>query len=396
MVDQAPSTGDLRIGVVGFGLRRTVAEHAHRPGEGSCVVAVCDPSQRARDEASEKFGEECALVPSLDELLTLDLDAVMVLSPDHTHHDIVAATLSAGLPTFCEKPLAISIEDADHLLDLAREHRTKLYVGHNMRHMPVIRQMKHLIDSGTIGRVRAVWCRHFVGAGGDFYFKDWHAEQQFTNTLLLQKGAHDIDVIHWLAGGYTTQVQGLGDLVVYGDIDDRRDNRDRLMWDWYSPDNWPPTEQRELNPVVDVEDISMLMMRLDNGVLASYQQCHFTPDYWRNYTIIGDAGRIENIGDRGGDQIHLWTSRRSEARSPDHIEVIDRGDGGHGGADPLLVDEFLRFVRVGGATDVSVVAARQAVATAALGAESLRSDGGRRSVPPLNADLRAWFDNGQG
>ena len=38
-------------------------------------------------------------------------------------------------------------------------------------------------------------------------------------------------------------------------------------------------------------------MRLDNGVLASYQQCHFTPDYWRNYTVIGTEGRLENFGD---------------------------------------------------------------------------------------------------
>ena len=106
-------------------------------------------------------------------------------------------------------------------------------------------------------------------------------------SLLLQKGAHDLDVIHWLAGGYTRRVTGLGDLAVYGDITSRRDNSDRTLWDWYSADNWPPTAQTDPNPVIDVEDISMLQMRLDNGVLASYQQCHFTPDYWRNYTVIG-------------------------------------------------------------------------------------------------------------
>ena len=127
-------------------------------------------------------------------------------------------------------------------------------------------------------------------------------------SLLLQKGAHDLDVIHWLAGGYTRRVTGLGDLAVYGDITSRRDNSDRTLWDWYSADNWPPTAQTDPNPVIDVEDISMLQMRLDNGVLASYQQCHFTPDYWRNYTVIGDAGRLENVGVDGGDVIHVWTS----------------------------------------------------------------------------------------
>ena len=384
---------ELRLGVVGYGLRRSIALAARRAG--ARVSVVCDPSVRARREAAAEFGPDCLVVENLDELLACNLDAVMVLTPDDTHVAVVTTTLRAGIPTFCEKPLAISVEGADEILRVARESGVRLYVGHNMRHMPVIRQLKSIIDAGEIGRVRAVWCRHFVGDGGDYYFKDWHADRRRVGTLLLQKGSHDIDVIHWLAGGYTIRVSGVGDLMVYGDIADRRDNSDRLMTDWYSPDNWPPTAQRELNPVVDVEDISMLQMRLDNGVLASYQQCHFTPDYWRNYTIIGDAGRIENVGDGGGDQIHVWTSRRSQGRSPDRVEVIARGTGGHGGADGSLAEEFLRFVRNGGITDVSVVAARQAVATAAVGAQSIRGDGGLLDVPRMASNVRAYFDQGQ-
>ncbi|MGQ4553149.1 Gfo/Idh/MocA family protein [Dermabacteraceae bacterium CCM 9519] len=386
---------DLRIGVIGYGARGGLAKHAHKPGEGSAVVAVCDPTERGLADAREAFGDSASYVGELDELLALELDAVMILAPDYAHAGIARRTLAAGLPTFCEKPLAISLEDADDLLDLAKRHRARLYVGHNMRHMPVVRQMKRLIDEGRIGRVRAIWCRHFVGAGGDFYFKDWHAERERVNTLLLQKGAHDIDVIHWLAGGYTRRVSGVGKLAVYGDITDRRDNSDRRMWDWYSADNWPPTAQKELNPVVDVEDISMLQMELDNGVLASYQQCHFTPDYWRNYTIIGDAGRIENMGDNGGDFIYLWDSRRGGAGKPDAVEVIARESGGHGGADPNLVAEFLRFARAGGHTEVSAVAAREAVATGCVGADSLRAGGGMLPVPPLAAEVRQYFDAGQ-
>ncbi|MEE1650000.1 Gfo/Idh/MocA family oxidoreductase [Brachybacterium sp. J144] len=389
-------TPDLRIGVIGMGARSDLASHAHRPGEGFRVTVVADPAERGRDLARERFGPEVSTVASVDELLAEhEVDAVMILAPDFAHAGIAQQTLGAGLPTFCEKPMAIGVEDADAMLALAKEKRARLYIGHNMRHMPVVRQMKAIIDSGRIGRVRAIWCRHFVGAGGDFYFKDWHAERAKATSLLLQKGAHDIDVIHWLAGGYTRRVSGIGDLAVYGDITDRRDNSDRRMWDWYDADIWPPTAQRELNPVVDVEDISMLQMRLDNGVLASYQQCHFTPDYWRNYTVIGDAGRIENMGDGAGDQIHLWLSRHSGPGRPDEVEVIARADGGHGGADPSLVAEFLRFARSGGATDVSVIAAREAVATGVLGAESIRDGGEPRDVPPVASELRAYFDGGQ-
>ena len=386
---------DLRIGVIGFGLRRNVAVEGHRPGQGSRIAAVCDPSPRAREEATQRLGPEVLTVSHVEDLPVEDLDAVMVLTPDHTHLAVATWTLEAGLPTFCEKPLTTSVADADALLATAHRTRTPLYVGHNMRHMPVVRQLKRIVDSGEIGRVRAIWCRHFVGEGGDFYFKDWHAERSKVGTLLLQKGAHDLDVIHWLAGGYTQAVSGVGDLAVYGDIQDRRDNSDRLMWDWHSRDTWPPTAQKELNPVVDVEDISMLTMRLEGGVLASYQQCHFTPDYWRSYTVIGDAGRVENIGDGGGDHIVVHSSRYSSARTPDRVEVVARGDGGHGGADQALMTEFVRFVREGGRTDVSTVAARQAVAVACTGAESLRGHGGLLPVPRLDPELVDYFDAGQ-
>ncbi len=389
-------TNDLRIGVIGFGARGTLAGHAHLPGEGSAVTVVADPTDRGKAKARENFGEGVATVDSVEQLLAEhEVDAVMILAPDFAHASVALTTLGAGIPTFCEKPMAIALEDTDAMLALAKEKRARLYIGHNMRHMPVVRQMKAIVDSGRIGRVRAIWCRHFVGAGGDFYFKDWHAERAKATSLLLQKGAHDIDVIHWLAGGYTRRVSGIGDLAVYGDITDRRDNSDRLMWDWFDADIWPPTTQKELNPVVDVEDISMLHMTLDNGVLASYQQCHFTPDYWRNYTVIGDAGRIENMGDGSGEQIHIWESRHSGPGRPDAVEVIARADGGHGGADPSLVREFLGFVRHGGITDVSAIAAREAVATGVLGAQSIRTGGVPLDVPPVPEDVREYFDAGQ-
>jgi len=58
---------DLRIGVIGFGLRRSIALHAHRPGEGARIVAVVDPAERARREVAEQIDAECAVHASLDE-----------------------------------------------------------------------------------------------------------------------------------------------------------------------------------------------------------------------------------------------------------------------------------------------------------------------------------------
>ena len=77
---------DLRIGVIGFGARSSLSSHAHRPGEGSRVTVVADPTQRGRDRARERFGEDLATVESVEQLLAEhEVDAVMILAPDFAH-----------------------------------------------------------------------------------------------------------------------------------------------------------------------------------------------------------------------------------------------------------------------------------------------------------------------
>ncbi|MER5254361.1 MULTISPECIES: Gfo/Idh/MocA family oxidoreductase [unclassified Streptomyces] len=389
---------DLRLGVLGYGLRGSLARTAHRPGAGSRVTALADHDVTARTEAAVAFPGALISTDHRKVVEDPDVDAVVILTPDHTHARLACEALRENKPVFVEKPLDIGIEACDEILRTAYETGTRLYVGHNMRHMPVIRLMRDIIRRGDIGEVKTVWVRHFVAYGGDWYFKDWHAERQHTTGLLLQKAAHDIDVLHWLAGGYTRQVQALGDLMVYGD-NPRREPGEPKTDDWYTADgHWPPRTQRDLNPVIDVEDVSLVNMRLDNGVLASYQQCHFTPDYWRNYTVIGDAGRLENFGDGPGGVVKVWNERRSAYRPEADAEypVPDAQDeGGHGGSDPLLIEEFVRFVREGGRTDTSPVAARMAVAAGVRATQSLRDGGTPREVPVLDPELIAYFERGQ-
>jgi predicted dehydrogenase len=240
--------------------------------------------------------------------------------------------------------------------------------------------------------VKAVWVRHFVGNGGDYYFKDWHADRRNVNSLLLQKASHDIDVIHMLAKAYTRRVVGMGSLSIYGDIEDREDRSGQLMTDWFSFDNWPPHSQTGLNPVVDVEDISMVLMTLENGVQASYEQCHFTPDYWRNYTVIGTHGRLENVGDTGGGVVKVWNRRRNWSADGDAEYPVDGVEEGHSDADLIAMTEFLRYVAHGELPALSPVAAREAVATGALATRSLRTGSVPIDIPDLPAETAAYFD----
>ncbi|MEV0408247.1 Gfo/Idh/MocA family oxidoreductase [Actinoallomurus sp. NPDC050550] len=387
---------DLRIGAIGLGLRRTLAETAHRPpGQGSRVTAVADLDEAAARKAADSFDGAAAETDYRQLLKRTDVDAVLVATPDHTHAEIAIDALRAGKAVYLEKPMAVTLAECDAILQAAHETGSPLYVGHNMRHMQFVRLIREIVQRGDIGRPRSVWVRHFVGHGGDFFFKDWHADRSKVGSLLMQKAAHDLDALHWIVGGYAETVQALGDLTIYGKLP-RRPTGAPKTDGWLSGANWPPLAQRDLNPTVDVEDLSLVNMRLDNGVLAAYQQCHYTPDYWRNFTVIGDEGRVENFDDGPGGTIRVWNKGRrnydergdAEYRIPDSV-------GGHDGADLKAIGEFVDFVRSGVPTTTSPIAARMAVAAGELATRSLRGGGVPLAVPAPDPMLLDYFDNGQ-
>ena len=385
---------EIKIGVIGVGGRGGLANMAHKPEEGFRIVAGADVKPEALQKFKERIGgDDLLLTVDYREILARkDIDAVFICSPDFLHEEQGVAALAAGKAVYLEKPMAISIEGCDRLLDTAYKTGSKLFLGHNMRHFPVINKMKEVIDSGLIGDIKVVWCRHFIGYGGDAYFKDWHSEQQYSNGLLLQKGAHDIDVIHWLAGAYTTSVVGMGMLTIY-DKCARRDANTPGNASW-SDSNWPPLSQTGMSPVIDVEDNNMIMMQLEKGIQASYLQCHFTPDSERNYTFIGTRGRVENIGDSGKCEVHVWT-KRGQREAPDIVHKLEPVKGSHGGSDPDIVHTFLHFVRDGIKTKTSPIAARNSVAVGVMGHKSMRSGCGLQQIPPVPQRLIDYFENGQ-
>ena len=261
-----------------------------------------------------------------------------------------------------------------------------------MRYFPVVLKMKEVINSGLIGEVQAGWCRHFINYGGDAYFRDWHSEQKNTCGLLLQKGAHDIDVMHFIMGSRTRRVVGMGMLSVYNRCERR--TTDEYGDATFRDEQYPPLECTGFAKDIDVEDHNMIMMQLASGAQATYMQCHYTPDAERNYTFIGTKGRVENIGDSGKCQIHVWT-RRGRRDEPDIIHQLKPVTGTHGGADDPIVDNFLDFVANGALTNANPVAARNSVAAGVLGHYSMRNGNIPQDIPELEPEILEYFANNQ-
>lgn len=369
----------IRIGVIGMGARGGLAQQWHMPEGKSVIVAGADVNESLHEGFRKTYGGDSVFTTSdyRKMLERKDIDAIAVLSPDFCHEEHAVAALEAGKHVYCEKPMAITVEGCDRMMATSERTGNHLMVGFNMRYMNLFHAMKEIVDSGQIGEIKAVWVRHFVGWGGDWYFHDWHASRRNTTSLLLQKASHDIDMIHWITGQYTKKVAAFGGLDFFGgnkpnDLKcgdcDEKDTCSEFI-------TWPGHTSCVFRQEVDVEDNSVVIMQLENGIKATYSQCHFTPEYWRNYVFIGTEGRVENLDD--DKKVLLMTRNRTKKRKNlmNHEIEVKTSPGSHGGADPQIAADFVELVRVGKQPLTSPLAGRMSVATGCAAAASMRAGG---------------------
>ncbi|MGG1676194.1 Gfo/Idh/MocA family protein [Neobacillus sp. NRS-1170] len=366
----------VRIGIIGAGLRSGIAKYWHNPGGKSEVVSAADVSLERLKTFREKINEHAYITTDYNELLArTDVDAVAILSPDYLHEEHAIAALKAGKHVYCEKPLAITVEGCDRIIEQAEKAGKHLMVGFNMRYMSMYQTMKEIIDSGVIGDIKAVWVRHFVGLGGYYYYHDWHGTAKNTTSLLLQKGSHDLDVIHWITDKYTKRVSAFGSLDYYGgDKPNHLTCPDCELIDTCPEASLHTLTQCAFREEIDVEDNNMLIMELESGIKASYLQCHFTPDYSRNYTFIGSKGRVENDDVNG--KVYIKTRKTNSWNEFSDITYdMKKEQGSHGGADPKITNDFVDLVLYNKQPLTTPFAGRMSVAVGCAATESIRSGG---------------------
>lgn len=374
----------VRIGVIGVWGRGAIARNWQASGRAE-VVAGMDVCDRNIAIFKREVAPDAWVTKDYRELLVReDLDAIAITSPDYTHEEYAVAALEAGKHVFCEKPLAITIEGCDRILRAWQASGKRLMVGFNMRYMNMFRTMKEIVDSGVIGEIKAVWVRHFVGHGGDYYYHDWHGTRENTTGLLLQKGSHDIDVVHWITGRYTKRVVAMGSLDYFGG-DKPNDLTCVECPEQKTCFEAQPNSTRiqcAFRQEIDVEDHSLVLMDMEGGIKASYLQCHYTPDYHRNYTFIGTEGRLENSEPDG----KVWVKTRASGtwrQLADRTYEIKKAHGTHSGADPVICNDFLDMIIDGKEPLATPEAGRMSVAVGCAASESLRNGNKPVDIPPI-------------
>jgi predicted dehydrogenase len=149
-----------------------------------------------------------------------DLDAVLVVVPNYMHTEITIAALNAGKHVLVEKPMALSLADADLMIEAARRNKRMLQVGQQMRYSQAYARMRKLIGQGEIGDLSYVFASLFRGDWNPASWKytdpvtgqknNWRFLTKTAGSSLLEDGIHELDVIHWLVDSNPVRIQATG------------------------------------------------------------------------------------------------------------------------------------------------------------------------------------------
>ena len=250
------------------------------------MKVVCGRHEDAVKAFADKWGWEEIETDWKKVIARDDIDIIDISVPQHLHHTIAVEALKAGKHVFCEKPLAMNIEQAREMADLAEKSGKVNYVNHNYRRCPAVQLAKQMIDEGRIGRIF-----HWRGA----YLQDWIVDPDFPLTWHLQAdragmgpqgdlNSHSLDLARFLVGEVETVSCMTANFIT-----------ERVLPDEAASGTFSGTAgDTGKKGKVTVEDAAFMNVRFDNGALGSFETTRFAPGR-KNYNyfeIYGSKGSI--------------------------------------------------------------------------------------------------------
>jgi phthalate 4,5-cis-dihydrodiol dehydrogenase len=197
----------MRFGVVGLGRAATATVPAIARHPNCEVVAAADTNPDVLERFCTQYAARA--YPTLQELCAdPSVDAVYIATPTHLHTEHVITAVQHGKHVIAEKPLAISLADADRMIEAVDQAGVQMIVGQSQSYEPPIRAIRDLVRSGELGRLRMI---------NGWYFNDWLYRPRLPAELdtgqgggvVFRQGAHHFDITRLIGGGLLRSVRAM-------------------------------------------------------------------------------------------------------------------------------------------------------------------------------------------
>ena len=187
----------LNVGVIGLKFGRTHALGVKKQ-EGACLYALCDVNEEKLNSVAKELEVSHVYTDYKEMISNPAIDAVIIASPDQDHREMIINTLKAGKHILCEKPLALTREDCELIVEAVKESDRKCMVGQICRYTPGFKLAKEIIDSGAIGELTFVESEYAHDYSEIYAGKTWRSDP--ARNGVIGGGCHAVDLLRWVAG----------------------------------------------------------------------------------------------------------------------------------------------------------------------------------------------------
>ncbi len=310
-------------------------------------------------------------------------EVVIVACQDGLHHHYVIEALKHDLDVIVEKPLTIDEQKCAAIAQAAAKSKGKVTVTFNYRYGPGATKIRELLVAGKVGRVVSVDLNWYLDSyHGSSYFQRWNRLREVSGGLSVHKACHHFDLVHWWIDQRVVELFAYGTRNFYGpkgphnplgpaqigdgrtcpNCDVRQKCKYYMRWNRQEfrqgktvrlDEHVDPQQVYEdysprqciYDPQIDIEDTYSVTAKYDGGAFLSYSLNGSVPYEGFHLAINGTEGRIEYDELHGGKRLPFpQPAEQSVVYIPlfggrEQMDLINLG-GGHGGGDPLLLDEL--------------------------------------------------------
>lgn len=262
----------LRFGIVGTGMAGPLHAGALRDIPEAEIVACCDIRQEEAAAFAAQYQIPHIHTDYKELLQRADIDAVCIVTPPHLHETMVLQAAAQGKHVICEKPISVTCDAADRMIDACDKAGVKLGVIFMYRFMDQAMQIKRALDENRLGRLLSVDC-----SGKCFRSDEYYASGAWRGTWRGEGG-----------GSLISQTVHFIDLMLYL-VGDAESISGRYM--------------TTLHPDIEVDDVANASIKFRNGALGTIiSATAVRPGYPRHLEIHGEKGTIKLVE----EQIVEW------------------------------------------------------------------------------------------
>lgn len=319
----------LKFSIIGAGKIAPNYAEAINLHKEATLFAVCDKNSLNGEHFARTYGVKKVFTEFTDLLQDSSVDVVCICTPSGMHAEMAVQAMQAGKHVIIEKPIALTLEDTDRVIEAAQNYGVKATVAFQKRFNPAIVQTKLAVDKGSFGKMMHAntavrWYRD-----QNYYDQDpWRGTASMDGGALMNQCIHNIDLLRWMMGP-VKKISGL-------------------------------TATRRHN--IEMEDVGVSILEFESGALGIIEgsTAIYPADLEASLSIFGNKGTAI-VGGKYVDEIKTWQFYQEAAKETPTATSCSQPDTVHGEGHFYLIHDMVKAIKEDKQPSISLQDGRNAL-----------------------------------